>query len=130
MPSHWAFQRLNVVTQFVRYRDAYSASVGCAEAALSGHASNAARKAAAITGSSRMSIFRGDEVTSFRSRRRKQRGRILGALNTASNGVCRVLFSVQDNGYAISVPVEVQPSGGSISRLVSGFPNFFHFVKK
>jgi 2-oxoisovalerate dehydrogenase E1 component len=37
-----------------------------------------------------------------------------------------VIFCVQDNGYAISVPVEVQTAGGSISRLVSGFPNF-HF---
>jgi 2-oxoisovalerate dehydrogenase E1 component len=37
-----------------------------------------------------------------------------------------VLFSVEDNEYAIPVPVEVQTAGGNISRLVSGFPNF-HF---
>jgi 2-oxoisovalerate dehydrogenase E1 component len=30
---------------------------------------------------------------------------------------------VEDNGYAISVPVEVNTAGGSISRLVSGFPD-------
>jgi 2-oxoisovalerate dehydrogenase E1 component len=47
-------------------------------------------------------------------------------MNTASNRKLPVLFVVQDNGYAISVPVEVQTAGGNISRLVSGFPNF-HF---
>ncbi|MEX2031799.1 MAG: thiamine pyrophosphate-dependent enzyme, partial [Dehalococcoidia bacterium] len=34
-----------------------------------------------------------------------------------------VLYLVEDNGYAISVPVEVATAGGSISRLVSSFPN-------
>jgi 2-oxoisovalerate dehydrogenase E1 component len=33
---------------------------------------------------------------------------------------------IEDNEYAISVPVEVQTAGGSISRLVANFPNF-HF---
>ena len=33
---------------------------------------------------------------------------------------------VEDNGYAISVPVEVNTPGGNISRLVANFPNF-HF---
>ena len=34
-----------------------------------------------------------------------------------------VLFLVEDNGYAISVPVEAQTAGGSISRLVRDFPD-------
>jgi 2-oxoisovalerate dehydrogenase E1 component len=53
-------------------------------------------------------------------------GEFWEALNSASNRRLPVIFCVQDNGYAISVPVEVQTSGGNISRLVSGFPNF-HF---
>src|SRR5438046_9607316 len=47
-------------------------------------------------------------------------------MNTVSNLKLLLIFVVEDNEYAISVPVEVQTAGGSISRLVSGFPNF-HF---
>src|SRR5207237_1209874 len=44
-------------------------------------------------------------------------------MNTASNGRLPLVFVVQDNGYAISVPVEVQTAGGDVSRLVAGFPD-------
>src|SRR5438552_8089539 len=47
-------------------------------------------------------------------------------MNTTSNLKLPLMFVVEDNEYAISVPVEVQTAGGNISRLVSGFPNF-HF---
>ena len=53
-------------------------------------------------------------------------GEFWEALNAVALGKLPVIFCVQDNGYAISVPVEVQTAGGSISRLVSGFPHF-HF---
>ncbi|HXV85161.1 MAG TPA: transketolase C-terminal domain-containing protein, partial [Gemmatimonadales bacterium] len=45
------------------------------------------------------------------------------ALNTASNLKLPILFLVEDNGYAISVPIEVQTAGGSVSDLVRGFPH-------
>ena len=39
-----------------------------------------------------------------------------------------MVYVVEDNGYAISTPVEVNTPGGNISRLVANFPNF-HFAE-
>jgi 2-oxoisovalerate dehydrogenase E1 component len=49
-------------------------------------------------------------------------GEFWEALNTACTRQLPILFLVEDNGYAISVPVEVQTPGGDISRLVRSFP--------
>ena len=128
MPSHWAHKRLNVFTQSSCTGTQVLHAVGCAEAGryFAQHP-NAARKAEGDYRQFKDVQFHGDEVAYVSlGDGTTSEGEFWEALNTASNRRLPVLFSIQDNGYAISVPVEVQTAGGNISRLVSGFPNF-HF---
>ena len=128
MPSHWAFQRLNVVTQSSPTGTQILQAVGCAEAGryLAKHP-NAAQKADGDYRQFKDVQFQGDEITYVSlGDGATSEGEFWEALNTASCRRLPVIFSVEDNEYAISVPVEVQTSGANISRLVSGFPNF-HF---
>ena len=73
--------------------------------------------------------FHGDEVVlACVGEGSTSQGEFWEALNTASNQKLPVIFCVEDNGYAISVPVEVNTPGGNISPLVANFPNF-HFAE-
>jgi 2-oxoisovalerate dehydrogenase E1 component len=128
MPSHWAFKSLNVVTQSSATGTQVLQAVGCAEAGryFSKHPKSAG-KAEGDYRQFKDVQFHGDEVTYVSlGDGTTSEGEFWEALNTASNRRLPVIFCIQDNQYAISVPVEVQTSGGNISRIVSGFPNF-HF---
>ncbi|MGA2354948.1 MAG: dehydrogenase E1 component subunit alpha/beta, partial [Terriglobales bacterium] len=128
MPSHWAFKHLNVVTQSSCTGTQILQAVGCAEAGryFAAHP-NSAQKFDGDYRQFKDVQFHGDEVTYVSlGDGTTSEGEFWEALNTASNRRLPVIFCVEDNGYAISVPVEVQTPGGNISRLVSGFPNF-HF---
>jgi 2-oxoisovalerate dehydrogenase E1 component len=128
MPSHWAYQRLNIVTQSSPTGTQILQAVGCAEAGrYLAHRPKAASKAEGDYRQFKDVHFQGDEVTYVSlGDGTTSEGEFWEALNTASNRRLPVIFCVQDNQYAISVPVEVQTSGGNISRIISGFPNF-HF---
>jgi 2-oxoisovalerate dehydrogenase E1 component len=128
MPSHWGFQSLNVVTQSSPTGSQILHAIGCAEAGryFSRHP-EAAAKAEGDYRQFKNVEFHGDEISYVSlGDGATSEGEFWEALNTASNLRLPVIFCIQDNGYAISVPVEVQTAGGNISRLVSGFPNF-HF---
>jgi 2-oxoisovalerate dehydrogenase E1 component len=69
--------------------------------------------------------FHGDEVVLVTTGDgTTSEGEFWESLNTASNLKLPVVYLVEDNGYAISVPVEVNTAGGSISDLVQAFPHF------
>jgi 2-oxoisovalerate dehydrogenase E1 component len=134
MPSHWGYKRLNIVTQSSPTGSQILQAVGCAEGGRYFAQHPKAVEVPTSQGDEKSDYrhfkdvsFRGDEVTYVSlGDGTTSEGEFWEAMNAAALNKLPVIFCVQDNGYAISVPVEVQTAGGSISRLVSGFPNF-HF---
>jgi 2-oxoisovalerate dehydrogenase E1 component len=125
MPSHWGNKPLNIVTQSSPTGTQFLQAVGCAEAGryFSRHP-EAAQKHEGDYRQFKDVMFHGDEVTYCSAGDgTTSEGEFWEAMNTASNGKLPVMFVIEDNGYAISVPVEVQTAGGSVSQLVRGFPN-------
>ena len=128
MPTHWGSHAFNIVSTSSSTATQVLHAVGCAEAGryFSRHPEAAAKHDGDYR-AFRDVKFAGDEVvmTSLGEGSTSQ-GEFWEALNTASNQKLPVIFCVEDNGYAISVPVEVNTPGGNISHLVANFPNF-HF---
>ncbi len=130
MPTHWSSRTLNIVSTSSSTTTQLLHAVGCAEAGryFSRHPEAAAR-ADGDYRAFRDVKFHGDEVVlTCLGEGSTSQGEFWEALNTASNQKLPVIFCVEDNGYAISVPVEVNTPGGNISRLVANFPNF-HFAE-
>src|SRR5277367_667566 len=130
MPSHWSIRRLNIVSQSSSVTTQCLQAVGCAEAGryLSKHPAAAAKGEGDYRQFKNVE-FHGDEVVYVSlGEGATSQGEFWESLNTASNAKLPVLFVVEDNEYAISVPVEVNTPGGNISRLVANFPNF-HFAE-
>ena len=127
MPSHWSSPKLHIVSASSATTTQCLHAVGCAEAGryFSRHP-EAAEKAEGDYRQYKDIVFHGDEVVYVSlGEGSTSQGEFWEALNTASNQKLPVLFVVEDNEYAISVPVEVNTPGGNISRLVANFPDFF-----
>ena len=114
MPSHWGHHELNIMTASSPTGTQFLQGVGCAEA---------------ISRASQLGItegFTGDEVVLITTGEgQTSEGEFWESLNTATNLKLPVVYLVEDNGYAISVPVEVNTAGGSISKLVASFPDLY-----
>jgi 2-oxoisovalerate dehydrogenase E1 component len=112
MPSHWGHKAYNIVSASSPTGTQFLQGVGSAEA-------NLRAKLLGITEG-----FQKDEVVLVTTGEgTTSEGEFWESLNTASNLKLPVVYLVEDNGYAISVPVEVNTAGGSISRLVRSFPD-------
>ena len=114
MPSHWSHPQLHIVSEASTTGTQYLSAVGCAEAGIywqrrdtpGGH------------------VFAADEVVYCSSGEgATSQGVFFEALNTACMDKLPVIFHVEDNGWAISTPTERQTAGGSISALLTGYPN-------
>jgi 2-oxoisovalerate dehydrogenase E1 component len=114
MPSHWGHKKLNIVSTSSPTGTQFLQAVGSGEAVIR------ARQLGITEGFEKdevVLVTTGDGTTS--------EGEFWEAISNASNLKVPVVFLVEDNGYAISVPVEVNTPGGDISKLVSSFPDLY-----
>ncbi len=116
MPSHWGNVRLNIPSQGSPTGTQCLHAVGCGEAGM------IFERVTSIP--SRQEHFYPDEVTYLSvGEGATSEGEFWESLNTTCTRSVPVLYLIEDNGYAISVPVEVQTPGGDVSKLVESFPN-------
>ena len=115
MPSHWSSRELNLPAPSSATGTQCLHGIGCAEAGLYYQTMDDATKAAGRFEDDEVTfISLGDGATS--------EGEFWESLNTACMKQLPVVYLVEDNGYAISVPVEAQTPGGDISRIIEHFP--------
>ncbi len=123
MPSHWGNVKLNIVNKSSCTGTQFLQACGLAEAGL--YLKQLKNEGVDVSGFSFhekeiIYVSSGDGTTS--------QGEFWEAITTASVNKLPVMFVIEDNGFAISVPVEVQTPGGSISRALKDFPGLKIFT--
>jgi 2-oxoisovalerate dehydrogenase E1 component len=104
MPSHWSSARLRILTGSSPTGSQYLHALGCATA--KSYLTPDSREITLVTS--------GEGATS--------EGEFWECMNSACIDKLPLVVLIQDNGYAISVPVEKQTAGGNIANLLAGFP--------
>ncbi len=116
MPAHWGNKKLNIISKSSCTGTQFLQGVGTAEA---GEYLNQIRN----MGKKHDIAFQDDEVTYVSTGDgTTSQGEFWEGLTTACVNKLPVMFCVEDNGYAISVPVSVQMPEGSISKALANFP--------
>ena len=111
MPSHWGSPSMHIVSTSSPTGTQFLQAVGSAEASMRQRLLDGTMTDEVTL------VTTGDGTTS--------QGEFWESLNTSCNLKLPIVYLVEDNGYAISVPVEVGTAGGSISKLVKGFPGLY-----
>jgi len=107
MPSHYGNKALRVVSQSSPTGTQFLQAVGTALGAVKDGVDEV------------VYVSSGEGTTS--------QGEFFEALNWASREKLPVVFLIQNNRYAISVPSRDQIAGGSIAELTRGYPNLQRF---
>jgi len=108
MPQHFGHKDLNIVSQSSPTGTQYLQATGAAFALKRDNSQGV------------VYVSSGEGTTS--------QGDYHEALNWASREKAPVIFHVENNGYAISVPIEEQTAGSSIYKISSGYENL-HRIK-
>ena len=108
MPQHFGHKKLNIVSQSSPTGTQYLQATGAAFA-LNKNNENGI-----------VYVSSGEGTTS--------QGDFHEALNWSSRVKAPVIFHIENNGYAISVPIDEQTSGGSVYKISSGYENL-HRIK-
>jgi 2-oxoisovalerate dehydrogenase E1 component len=129
MPSHWGSPRLHILENSSTAGMQWLHGVGTAEASLYFEAFPGALAPAQAAPLGKFVAHESDEIVYVSGGDgMTSEGEFYEALNTACQERAPVLFLVEDNGFAISVPVEVQTPGGNISKLLTQYP-FLHLAE-
>jgi 2-oxoisovalerate dehydrogenase E1 component len=124
MPSHWANPKLNIVSKSSCTGTQFVQAVGAAEATLYYESRPKALARARQEPFGEQARWEHDEIVYVSSGDgATSEGEFWESLNAACTKRLPLFYLVEDNGYAISVPIEIQTAGASISKLTRGFPN-------